>query len=86
VTEQERSLAISTRPRPSQICLVVQCPMPCRKTKIYMWQFRSCAQFRWRGQAIMREESRLQNAGFKWYNLKLSCPEVLLTFFELLWK
>jgi len=26
----------------------------------------------------------LQNAGFKWCNLKLSRPEVLLTFFELL--
>jgi len=33
----------------------------------------------------MLEESRLQNAGFKPCNLKLSLPEVL-TFFELLCK
>jgi len=33
----------------------------------------------------MREDSRLQNAGFKSCNLKLSRPEVL-TFFELLCK
>jgi len=39
-----------------------------------------------RWQAIIREESRLQNAGFKWCNLKSLRPEVLLTFFELLYK
>jgi len=39
------------------------------ETKIYAWQFRSCFQFRCRWQAIIREESRLQNAGFKWRNL-----------------
>jgi len=42
--------------------------------------------FRCRWQAVMREESRLQNAGLEWCNLKLSRPEVLLTFFELLCK
>jgi len=56
------------------------------ETKIYVWQFRSCVQFRCRWQAIIREESRLQNSGFKCCNLKLLCPEVLLTFFELLCK
>jgi len=34
----------------------------------------------------MRKESSLQNAGFKRYNLKLSRPEVLPGFFELLCK
>jgi len=31
-----------------------------QKLLIYVWQFRSCAQFRCRWQAIIREESRLQ--------------------------
>jgi len=42
------------------------------ETKIYVWQFRSCVQFRCRWQAIIWAESRLQNAGFKWCNLKSS--------------
>jgi len=32
------------------------------KTKIYVWQFRSCVQFRCKWQAIIREDSRLQNS------------------------
>jgi len=56
------------------------------KTKISVWQFRSCVPFRYRWQAIRREESRLQNASFKLRNLKLSRPEVLPKFFELLCK
>ena len=54
------------------------------KTYIYVWQCRSGVQFRCRWQAIVREHSRLQNASFKPCNLKLSRPEALLTFFELL--
>jgi len=51
------------------------------ETKIYVWQFRSCVQFRYKWQAIIREETRLHNAGFKWCYLKLSRPEFLLTIF-----
>jgi len=54
------------------------------EAKIYVWQFRSRVEFRFRWQAIIREESRLQSTGFKCCTLKLSCPEVLLTFFELI--
>jgi len=43
-------------------------------------------QFRCRWQVTILEDSRLQNAGFKQRYLKLSRPEVLLTFFELLFK
>jgi len=39
------------------------------ENKIYVWQVRSYFQFRCRWQAIIREESILQNAGFKWCNL-----------------
>jgi len=55
-------------------------------TKIYVWQFRSFVQFRCRWQAIIREDSRMQNAGFKSRNLKSSRSEVVLTFFEFLCK
>ena len=56
------------------------------KDIIYMWQFRSCVQCRGRCQAIIREDSWLQNASFKSCNLKLSRPEVLLPFVELICK
>jgi len=56
------------------------------ETKIYVRQYRSCFQFRCKWQAMIREESRLQNGGFKWCNLILSRPEVPLTFFVLLCK
>jgi len=42
------------------------------KTTIYVWQFRSCVQFIFRWQAIIRD--RLPNATFKSWNLKLSPP------------
>jgi len=54
-----------------------------RKTEIYMWEFRSCVQFRckWQCQGIIRGDSRLQIASISSHaNLKLSCPEDLLTF------
>ena len=57
-----------------------------RKTKIYVWQFRSCVQLRRIWQAITREYSRLQNARFNSCNLTFSHPEALLTFFKLLCK
>ena len=45
----------------------VQCSrplLPSWKTKIYVWQFRRCAQFRCRWQAVIREGYRFQNAIF----------------------
>jgi len=53
--------------------------------KIYVWQFRSCVQFRRRWQAIIRKDPRLQML-VSGRAIKLSRPEVLLTFFELLCK
>ena len=74
-----------------QIWLSVRCPKPlcspdCEKLKIYVWQLRICVQFICRWQAVVGKYSRLQIASFKSCNLKLFCPEVLLTFFELLCK
>ena len=45
-----------------------------------LWEFSSCVQFRCRWQAIIRRDSRLQNASIKSCKLKLSRPEHLLTF------
>ena len=57
---------------------------------MYVWQFRSNVQFRCRWQAIMWEKSRLQNAGFKPCNVKLSrkipiCTRYTATH-QLLWQ
>jgi len=48
------------------------------KTKIYVWQCRSCVQFRCRWQEIIREDSRLQNASFNQLKIIASwSPDIL---------
>jgi len=48
------------------------------KTKIYVWEFRSCVQVRHRCQAIIQWDSWLQNARIKSCNLIIASWHSLL--------